>query len=241
MVMLVLLGCVHQVSWTVQPLAAYDLKQTEVAVVAAEPGCRALADALVNALGSRPEIVVRPDAAQRLTVHRCDEHVTTSIDIEGNYPGLDYGTSVYQERRRYSLNGDATGEMVVDGLGVEPVKFSERVEREIRGAWVDEGSLDIPASMQLRERLATDLADVLADKIAPLPETIRRSIYADPEPGTSRQLHNEAVAAERAGNLDEAMRLARQAYAAQPSPAGMDYIEALSQHAAQVNYAFKGP
>lgn len=239
--MLFLLGCVHQVSWTIQPPAALALQQTEVAVVAAEPGCRALADSLVDALGSRPGIVVRPDAAQRLTVHRCDEQVTTSIDIEGNYPGLDYGSGVYQERRRYSLKGSASGEMVVDGLGSAPVRFAETVDRDIRSAWVNEGNLDIPASMELRERLADDLAGTLADKIAPLPETIRRSIYADPEPGTSRQLHNDAVAAERAGNLDEAMRLARQAYAAQPSPAAMDYIEELSQHAAQVNYAFKTP
>lgn len=231
----------HQVSWTVQPPADYALAQTEVAVVAAEPACRGLADALVTALGSRPGITVRPDAPQRLTVRRCDEQVTTSIDIEGTYPGLDYGTSVYQERRRYSLNGHARGELLIDGLGAAPVSFTEEVDRAVRGAWIDEGSLDIPASFALRERVNADLADALADKIAPLPETIRRTIYPDPEPGTARQLHNDAVAAERAGNLDDALRLAREAYAAQPSPMAMDYIEALQEHASQVNYALKTP
>ncbi len=236
---LLLFGCVHQVSWEEQPVSAYPVTTTTVAIVAMDKDCRPLADALVKALGARPGVDVRPDAEQKIFVAKCDDLVTTTVDVEGNYPGLDYGNSVYFERRRYTLHGWARGEMSVQGPGVEPMRFSSSSERDLRGSWVSGGDLDIPANPELHTRLTADVADGLADKLVPLPETIRRTVYADPEPGTARQLHNDAVAAERAGNLDNAMALAKAAYAADPSPAAMDYLELLEQHAESIGYAFK--
>ena len=234
----VLAGCVHQVSWTIEPVAQMKLPETAVAVIAVDRACKPVADELVDALGSRPGIEVRPDATQRIIVQNCDDQVTTALDIESNYPGLSYGPTVYQERRRYTLNGWAHGEIVVQGAG-DPLKFTSEVERSVRGPWVNSGDLDVPATATLRQRVSGELADALADHIAPLPETIERIIYPDPEPGTSRKLHNDAVAAERAGNLDDALQLARQAYAADPSPGGMDFLEAVQEHASQVGYAFR--
>jgi hypothetical protein len=244
MLVLALVGCVHQVSWTIDPVASVRLPSTDVAVVAGDRSCRALADALVDALGSRPGIDVRPSSAQRITVSGCDDEVTTTLDIEGNYPGLVYGNTVYTEQRRYSVHGWARGEMRVDlpgGTAGEALVFRDEVERALRGAWVQGGDLDLPASAQLRERLAAALADKLADRVAPLPETLRRTIFPDPEPGTARQLHNDAVAAEKSGNLEDALRLARAAYAADPSPGAMDYLEEVRDHAASVGYAFRTP
>lgn len=237
---LILLGCVHQVSWTIAPIAGVRLPSTEVAVIAYDRACKPVADALVDALGSRPGIEVRPEATQRITVQKCDDQLTTALDIESNYPGLTYGPTVYQERRRYTLHGWARGEIVVEGAG-DPLRFSGEVDRSVRGPWVNSGDLDVPASATLRQRVSEDLASRLADHIAPLPETIERIIYPDPEPGTARKLHNDAVAAERAGNLDEALRLAREAYAADPSPGGMDFLEAVQDHASQIGYAFRTP
>ncbi len=239
MVLFLTLGCIHQVSWTVEHAARYPAPTSRVAVVAMEQACRPLAQAVIDALRSRPGVEVSPEATQRIFVTSCDDLVTTAVDVEGTYPGLTYANSVYFERRRYRLHGWARGEIEVQSPGLTPMKFSAVAERDQRGAWIDSGDVDIPASPALRSRLAEEVADGLVQNLVPLPETIRRTVYAEPEPGTARQLHNDAVAAERAGNLDEAMRLARAAYAADPGPATMDYIELLDERAEAINYASK--
>jgi hypothetical protein len=240
-VWLALAGCAHQVSWVEQHAPRYPSTTTRVAVIAMEPACRPLADSLAHALGSRPGVDVAPDAAQRVYVGRCDDLVTTTLNVEGNYPGLNYGTAVYFERRQYWLHGWATGAMEVQAPGIDPMRFEAVAEGDRRTAWFSDGELPAPASPALREALTRDLAEQLADNLAPLPATFKRQIYPNPSPGTARQFHNEAVASERAGNLDEAVRLARKAYAADPSPAAMDYLEALQLHAERVGYALKSP
>lgn len=239
MVFSLIIGCVHQVTWVEERSAAYPLATTQVAVVAMERACRPLADALVKELGSRPGVDVHPEATQRIFVKQCDDLLTTSVDVEGNYPGIDYGAEVYFERRRYTLHGWGRGVMEVQAPGVDPVTFAVDIERDLRGPWVASDAFDMPANPELQTRLTGDLAERLADKLAPLPETIRRVVFPDPEPGTARRLHNDAVAAERSGNLDEALTLAKAAYGADPSPMAMDYIERLEEHAEAVGYAFK--
>lgn len=239
MVLFFALGCVHQVSWTEQHAARYPAPTTQVAVVAMDPACRPLAEAVIDALGSRPGVDVKPDAAQRIFVGSCDDLVTTRVDVETNQLGLNYGNNVAFERRRYTLHGWARGEIEVQSPGLHPVRFAASAERDLRGPWISSGDLDIPASPALRARLAEEVADHLVQNLVPLPETVRRTVYADPEPGTARQLHNDAVASERSGNLDEALRLARAAYAADPSPGAMDYIESLEARGEAIGYAWK--
>jgi hypothetical protein len=219
----------------------YPTATTRVAVVAMEPACSPLADELAHALGSRPGVDVAPDAPQRVYVQRCDDLVTTTLNVEGNYPGLNYGSAVYFERRQYTLHGWATGAIEVQSPGIASMRFEATSEADARTPWSSEGDIVEPASPALRDTLMRSLASRLADNLAPLPETYRRHIYPDPEPGTARQLHNEAVASERAGNLEDAVRLARKAYAADPTPHAMDYIEQLQEHAERVGYALKAP
>lgn len=235
LVSLLLAGCAPHVEWQVQPRPSYTLPSMEVAVVAGDRSCKRVADELVDTLASRPGVVVRPDAAQRLEVRNCGERLDTTVEMESNYLGLKYQSEVVQEQRRYSVRGVADAELWIAGK----VKLIGGAERHLRGPWVTDGDLDIPRALALREGLRRDLAMDLADQVAPLPETIRRTIYKDPEPGTARQLHNQAVDAERAGNLDEALRLAKQAYAAEPSAARIDYIEELQAHAQSVGYALR--
>lgn len=234
-------GCLHQVHWVEEHAPRYPAPVTRVAVIAMEPACSPLADALTRALGSRPGVDVAPDAPHRVYVQRCDDLLTTTLNVEGNYPGLNYGSAVYFERRQYQLHAWGKGAIEVQAPGVEPMRFETTAEADSRTGWSSTGDLEAPAAPALRVELMRSLADDLADNLAPLPETYRRDIYPDPEPGTARQLHNDAVAAERSGRLDEAVRLARQAYAADPNPAAMDYIEALQRHAERVGYALKSP
>lgn len=235
MLALFLLGCAHRVEWQVQPRPSYTLPSLEVAVVSADKSCKRVADELVETLSARPGVLVRPDAPQRLVVLGCDERLDTTVEMEQNYLGLQYPTEVVQEQRRYNMRGYAQAELQVG----ESVRLLGTAERNLRGPWVTDGDLDIPRALALREGLRRDLAMDLADQLAPLPETIRRTIYRDPEPGTARELHNEAVEAEQKGELDAALVLARRAYAAQPSQARMRYIEALEAHAEAVGYALR--
>ncbi len=235
------LACAHQVSWVEEHEPRYPATTARVAVIAMEPACRPLADFLTRALGLRPGVDVAPDAPQRVYVQRCDDLVTTTLNVEGNYPGINYGNTVYFERRQYTLHGWATGAIEVQAPGIEPMRFETTAEADTRTPWSSTGDLEVPASPALRDTLMRALASQLADNLVPLPETFRRQVYPNPEPGTARQFHNEAVASERAGNLDEAVRMARQAYAADPSPRAMDYLEALQRHAERVGYALKSP
>jgi hypothetical protein len=226
------LACAHRVSWEVQPRPAYTLPSMEVAVVAGDKSCKKVADELAETLSARPGVVVRPDAAQRLEVRNCDENLHTNVEMESTH-----FRNVVSERRRYTMRGVAQGELWV----ADRTKLLGTAERHLRGPWEAEGDLDIPGALALREGLRRDLARDFAQQVAPLPETISRTLYKDPEPGTSRELHNEAVEAEQAGDLDRAVSLAREAYAADPSMASLRYLEALQSHAEAVGYALKEP
>ncbi|MDP2313526.1 MAG: hypothetical protein Q8P41_11520 [Pseudomonadota bacterium] len=238
-VLLLMLGCAKHVSWDVQPRPSYELPGLEVSVVAGERPCKRVADDLAKTLSARPGVVVKPDAPVRLLVQDCEQEIDTIVELEQNFPGIVYGTNVFQERRRYDMRGWANAVLIVDSPAAPTVRLAGGSERRVRGPWISDGELDMPRVFTLQQAVRRDLATDLADQLAPLPATIRRTLYPDPEPGTSRQLHNLAVDAEREGELDEALRLAKEAYAANPTASGMDYIEALQDHAAAVGYALR--
>ncbi|MFN7146318.1 MAG: hypothetical protein ACK4YP_21270 [Myxococcota bacterium] len=239
---LLVLGCAKQVSWEVQPAPSYELSSLEVSVVAGERGCKRVADELATALVARPGVRVRPDAPVRLEVRDCEDEVDTTVELESTYPGLVYSTRVFSERRRYDMRGWASATLLVKPETGPAVSLVGGAERRNRTPWDEDRHFEAPgAAVALREAVRRDLAHDLADQLAPLPTTLRRRLYTDPEPGTSRELHNAAVDAERAGNLDEALRLAKEAYAANPTASGMRYIEALQDHAVAVGYALVDP
>jgi len=62
--------------------------------------------------------------------------------------------------------------------------------------------------------------------------TLRRWVYPDAREDTRQALHNDAVAAERAGDLDMALGLSQEAYVRQPRRRGLVYIERLESRIA---------
>ncbi len=232
--LLLMAGCVHRVSWEVQPRPSYTLPSLEVSVVAADRACKKVADQLVDELAARPGVRVVPGAAVTLTLEHCAETSHLTVEVDDNPVG------VASWRYRYYRRASTTGELVVRGPGA-PVTLLGSAERVDRGPWETAQGNEIPPLVALRSALRRDLARDLADQVAPLPETLRRMVYADPEPGTSRELHNAAVQAERDGDLQTALGLALQAYAANPTPAQMSYIEELKHHAESVGYALLAP
>jgi len=238
---LLLLGCAKHVSWEVQPQPAYRLSSLEVSVVAGDRDCKRVADELASTLSARPGVRVRPDAAIRLELRGCEDAVDTTVATESTYYGMGDHKGVAAEQRRYDMRGTAQAQLVVKAANQPEVRLDGAAEREEHSPWVSSTDLELPRSLSLRESVRRELAHDLADQLAPLPATIRRTLYADPEPGTARQLHNQAVDAERAGELDGALALAKQAYAANPTAAEMRYIEDLQDHARQVGYALVDP
>jgi hypothetical protein len=240
-VFLLLIGCASHVSWEVQPTPSYALPSLEVSVVAGDKECKRVADELARTLSARPGVLVRPDASVRLLLEGCEDQVDTTVELESTYPGLVYDARVHQDRSRFDMRGWANANLVVQSANNPAVRLVGGAERRLRGPWVTEGTLELPRQMSLSDAVRRDLAIDLADQVAPLPATIRRTLYRDPEPGTARNLHNQAVDAERSGSLDAAIKLARQAYAANPTPQAMRYIEALQDHADAVGYALVDP
>jgi hypothetical protein len=241
MSLLLLLGaCGKQVSWEVQPTPAYQLPSMEVSVVAGDRACKRVADELASTLSARPGVRVRPDAPIRLQLDNCADDVDTTVEMEANVLGLRYTTAVV-EQRRYEMRGWAHADLVVTSAGQPGVRLVGGAERRESSPWVSGTDLEIPRQLSLREAVRRDLALDLADQLAPLPATIRRTLYRDPEPGTAREFHNAAVDAERAGDLSRALKLAREAYAANPTAASMRYVAALQEHARQVGYALVDP
>lgn len=235
--LMLLLGCARHVSWDVQPRPSYALPSLEVSVVTGERSCKRVADNLAKTLSARPGVVVNPNAPVRLLVQDCEQEVETLLEFESTFPGISYANNVSHERRRVEMRGWANAVLVVDSPAASTVRLVGGSERRLRSPWVTDGEVDMPRLFTLQQAVRRDLATDLADQLVPLPATIRRTLYNDPEPGTSRELHNLAVDAERAGNLDEALRLAKQAYAANPTATGMGFIEALQEHASTVGYA----
>ncbi len=240
MVLLIIAACAHQVSWQVQPVAAVNLPDLQLAVLVDDVRCKEVAQRLVDALRARPGVTVTPTSEQKLVVTACEGQVWTWFEVETNDLGLRYKDLVV-ERRRYTRQGIGRAQMLVIGKNTATVTLDVDAERTIRGPWLDSQVDDTTQPLEIQVAVDRDLGWQLADKIVPLPETISRRLYRDPEPGTAHEMLNSAVEAEKSGNLDQALALARAAYAADPTAEAMTYIASLEGHAARVGYAFKTP
>lgn len=240
MTVLLLAACAHQVSWQVQPVAAVNLPDFELAVLVDDVRCKEVAQRLVDALRARPGVTVTPTSDQKLVVTACEGQVWTWFEVETNDLGIRY-KDVVTERRRYTRQGIGRAQMLVIAKSAATVTLDVSAERTVRGPWLESQDEDAGEPVNVQVAVDRDLGWQLADKIVPLPETISRRIYRDPEAGTAHELLNNAVDAEKAGDLDHALALARAAYAADPKAEAMDYIELLEGHASRVGYAFKTP
>jgi hypothetical protein len=226
------LGCgATRVAWEVRPAPSVEIDTTTVAVAAEDRGCKEVADSLLKQLDARPGVDVDPQAETRLVVESCDDFISTLVEVDGE--------TLAQDRRRVTVTG--TGELVVGVYAGDSRVGEIRAEalEEVTSAWAtDKPTPRIRASSVQRD-LEQAMAREVADQVAPLPEELERRVYKDAEPGTARELHNLAVDAERDGDLDQALELAKQAYVANPTARNMRYIEELESHAQTVGYVFR--
>lgn len=226
-------GCAHHVRWEVQPAPAVALPAAQLlAVVADSRECKPVADALARALGARPGLRVSADAPIRLTVSDCAGGQDTTLEIVVGDAAPSVG-----DRRRYTVHGWSAANLTVTSPSGNAVVLSGTADRTARGSWQAPSDADVPRAATLAAELATDVAAHLADQLAPLPVSLRRTLYADAAPGSARDLHNHAVAAEQAGDLVRAVQLAEAAAALEPGRATSQYLAALKDHAQTIGCA----
>lgn len=228
------LGCAKKVAWKISPVPTVEVDTALVSVAAQGAECRELADEVLAVLGTRPGVRIEPDAPTRLVVRDCEQFLATIVEVQEAMGDDITDTS----RRRLTVEGTGSatievwsGEVVIASL--TPQEF--HIESS---SWADEGRIPAPRARAVTQALNKGVAVAVADDLAPLPESLERKLYANAEPGTARALHNSAVEAEQSGDLDKAMRLAREAYAADPSQRSMRYLEQLEVHAQRVGYAW---
>lgn len=234
MLLLLGLGCAKTVAWRISPVPTVQVDTTAVSVAAAGAECRDLADEVLHVLGSRPGVVIEPEATTRLVVRDCDQFLSTIVEVQESMG--DGQTD--QSRRRVTVEG--TGSAIIEVWSGE-ARVAELTPQEFHAessSWADEGRIPAPRARAVTEALNEGIASAVGDDLAPLPQSLERKLYAKAEPGTARALHNDAVEAEQEGDLDRAMRLAREAYAADPSARSMRYLEQLEAHAQRVGYAW---
>ncbi len=229
---MMVLACAPHVSWDVQPIARVEV--SAVAIAASSRECRAVADALTRHLSARPGLVIDPGAPTRLVVESCEQQIGVTVEVDDSLTQDDHLPG--SDLRRTVVEGRGSTRVVVWQSSQEVAVLEGTGRRVEASAWTRD-STPPPRPYPVREAVTELVALDVADQVAPLPETLRRRLYRDPEPGTARDLHNQAVAAERQGELATAMELAREAYAAQPTAEALAYLEALEHHAARIGYA----
>ncbi len=242
MIQLLLFACAPKATWQVQPAARVDVPLASVAVVNEDRACADVSDALIDALQARPGVRVEPTGATRLVVTDCSELVKTTVEVDldsamGGVTSRGQGQSI--EKRRVIVDGSAELSVEVHHGAAAPSLLTGNAHRVLTTPWSDSGASMPARATAVPRQLDRDLAMDIADQVSPLSETLRRRLYRDPEPGTARALHNAAVEAERAGELAEALELAQEAWAADPSPRSAAYLEDLQQHAEQIGYALR--
>jgi len=233
MLLLVLACASHRVSWEVLPAPGVEVDTTAIAVAAEGRDCRDIADDLVDTLNARPGVHIEPGAATRLVVRDCEALTTPVVEIQ-EQNGLD----VDHVRRRVVVTGAASARVEVHSGHLVLNTFEVAAEASEASPWTDE-HIPAPRVHVVDSRLAEAVAVEVADLLVPLPSTLQRRIYKDPDPGTAKALHNEAVAAEQEGDLTTALYYAREAYAANPTGMAVRYIQALESHAQMVGYSFQ--
>ena len=236
MLFLLAFACLHsQAVWEHTPAPMTVAPTTELSVAVSDGRCHGVADALVKELTMRRDVRVVPAANTRLLLRVCEITLRTEVDIEQMYPMAGMDGAGITDRRDHVIRGEGTAILTVEVDG-DPVDTLNSEGRRVR--LVREGdSSHLQRRAVIKDAVVRDLSEGLAQQIVPVPETVRRRWYRNPDPGTAMDLHNRAVDAERTGDLNAAIDLAQQALNASRSVRNVRYLEMLSERLAAEEYA----
>jgi hypothetical protein len=219
-------ACAHMSStWKVVPLSEVDLPGAAVTVVMSDSGCRGLADALTVEINRRVALRVDPASGTRLALSHCNLDVGAEVDLTQMYAGLGAGLTGGEEHRNEIIRAKASAVLTVE-IDSRPVATLGAKGQRVRHL-LSADNRRTQARVSVVDGVMRDMARQLAQQIAPEPEVVRRRTYRNPDQGSAHALHNEAVAAERRGELGRALTLAKQAAGALPTPAAQAYVKEL--------------
>jgi len=211
-----------QAVWESAPRPSVEAPLAKVSVVASDKRCQDFANALAIEFSMRSGIEVVPQAPTRLLLNLCRVELSTEIDVTQTYTS---GASSLMEQRDQAVRGHGMAVMTIEVDG-QPLGMINSESKRVR--MIREGDPShLHKRSYIRDRVVGDIADDLAQQLAPLPQVVRRRWYRNPEPGTARSLHNQAVDAERSGDLATAVRLAAEAVNASRTPQSVSYLKEL--------------
>jgi hypothetical protein len=222
--MLLLLGCATM-SWVVEQPPPVPLPAV-VELRLESPACLGLKQAMTPILVRRTGVRVEENAEVAILLSDCEEQVVPHFESELRGFRELQPDNLTNEMRRYSFDGKASAHIRVGAWS----SFQE-VERSSSTSWRDANDLMgadmVGASMSLQE----DLAMALLEELAPPPEEVLRRWYPHPTPGSAQERHNQAVEAERAGKILEALALAEEAASLAPRAPHLKYVRLLTERA----------
>jgi len=224
MILLLAFACGHSlVAWEFQPPSAVSAPLSDIVVVASGVDCQAVANELAVALAMREGFTIQPEARTRLLLNMCsvksETRMVAASPTDGGAAkgGSPSGAQIGRGK------GSAVLTVELDGRPMGMIKAEAlRMQR----AAVDEPGL-ATLGADIEKGVVSDITADLIRQLAPLPETVQRRWYRKPKPGSAKSLHNQAVEAERAGNFEEAVRLARQAAETDRNRHTADYLRAV--------------
>ncbi len=219
-------ACAHvPATWEVTPEAGVRLPEAGVAVVMSDNDCRGLADALTKELNRRSAVRVDPTSATRLALSHCDLDVRSEVELTQLYPGLGAGLTGGVEHRDEVVRAKGSVVLTIEINSRPSATFGAKAQRIRRLSSTQ--TRRTQGRISVVDGVTRDMAEQLAQRVAPEPELVHRRMYRNPDPGSARALHNRAVQAERAGDIGLALKLAKQALGAAPSTAADQYVQLL--------------
>jgi hypothetical protein len=235
MLSLLLFACTHTPAvWESSPRPAVSAPLARVSVVSSDKRCKDFADALAIEFSMRRGVEVVPQSDTRLLLNMCRVQLSTEVDVTQIYTG---GASSVLEQRDQAVRGHGQAVLTIEVNG-QPLGMVNSEAKRVRLIRASD-----PAHLQrrstIRDRVVSDIVEDLAQQIAPIPERVRRRWYRNPEPGTAKAFHNQAVDAERSGDLAEAIRLASESVNASRTPASVAYLRTLEDRQGSTRFVEK--
>lgn len=220
--LLLLGGCAHTVKVSVPPSPALPGISQQVAVVMGPRECRDVADALVQSLSRDGAFVIDPHAEIQLEVVECEAAMLP--------PEVEIVLSPEQDQRRVNVEGSAHAMVGVRVGGQIEAHLIGAARRQAQGGW---GQTDVGAlSRGVVHDLNRSVADDLAEQLRPIPRVVARRVYPNAPEDSAHGLFTRAVAAEREGDLEDALRLVEQAHRRHPTARTAAYLDELDRRVA---------
>lgn len=209
-----LAGCTKQVYVEMPASPTVHLTSSTVAVVSADRSCQAVANTLAERLTKEAFYIVNPKARVRLIVSGCKTYVQPFIDIVQSVDSVD---GIVTQSRQVRLDGRAHAQVEVNTEGRSQAFLLGNAQ------WSEHTSR--PRAVHgMSAQLNALLTDDLLEQVRPIPRIATRRVFPNAQPGTHKALLTHAVAAEVAGDLKEAIRLAIAANENAPNPRIEAYI-----------------